>query len=492
VTNSTSAKKAVICVFDGLRPDRITPELTPNLWRFAKGGVWFRQSRSVFPSVTRVATTSFATGSKPETHGIVNNKMFHPAVLADRLFDTSSAADLRLAETHHGGRFVEADGLGCALARAEKSFAVVHTGSAGSAYLVNHKAAVHGHWTFSIHGSAHTPTPEAVHEVVDRFGPLPESALPKFDDVDYGADVFIDHILKKRQPDVALIWFSEPDTSYHFRDIGSADAIAVTRRVDEHFGRILDGIAAGPHADETVIIAMSDHGQIATTEHVDVFGLLRDAGLPAADCPGEGINMIASLAIALDLSLLEPDPAKLQAAADALMAHPSVGHLFSKTKSSEEGIVPGTLPFSAVGIDHPRTADLVCVLRSSIDADHHGLPGRGACTTPIDVPMGGGLHGGLNPYEQNTLLAFGGTPMPALGMIDDPADLTDIVPTVLSLMDVPIPKSMTGHPLASAIGADRPTVTTTTLSSGQGGFEQQLTYAVGSPHPVLTKGERVV
>ncbi|MEL6963498.1 MAG: alkaline phosphatase family protein, partial [Pseudomonadota bacterium] len=66
---SAAAKKAVICVFDGLRPDRVTAELTPNLYRFAQSGIWYRESRSVFPSVTRVATTSFATGSKPETHG---------------------------------------------------------------------------------------------------------------------------------------------------------------------------------------------------------------------------------------------------------------------------------------------------------------------------------------------------------------------------------------------------------------------------------------
>ncbi len=189
-------KQAVICVFDGLRPDRMTAEHMPNLWRFAHDGIWFRDSRSVFPSVTRVATTSFATGAKPEPHGVMNNKMFHPAVIANRLLDTSAAVDLRAAEAHHVGYFVEADGLGCALARAGKSYAVVHTGSAGSAYLVNHKARVHRHWTFSIHGHTHTQTPDAVHEVVDRFGPLPESATPKTDHVDYGAVTCIDIYIK--------------------------------------------------------------------------------------------------------------------------------------------------------------------------------------------------------------------------------------------------------------------------------------------------------
>lgn len=486
-----SFRKAVICVFDGLRPDRVTEALTPNLWRFARDGIWFRESRSVFPSVTRVATTSFATGARPETHGITNNKMFHRAVIDDRLLDTASAADIRKAEDRHGGRFVEADGLGCALARAGKSYAVVHTGSAGSAYLVSRKAAAHRHWTFSIHGHAHTQTPDAVHEVVDRFGPLPESAIPKVDHVDYGADVMVEHVLKKRRPDVALIWFAEPDSSYHYRDIGSDDAIAITRRVDAHFGRILDAVAASPDAGETVVVAMSDHGQISIKEPVDVYGLLHDAGLPAADRPGAGIEAVTGLAIALDITLLDRTEAKLEAAARALMAHPAVGHLFSANKTTEEGIVPGTLPFSAVGIGHARAADLVCVLRSSTEPDHHGLPGQAACTTPIDVPPGGGMHGGLNRHEQNTMLAFGGAAMPALGPIDDPADLTDIAPTVLSLLGVPVPASMTGRPLAAATGRERPEVTTTTLSMGHGDFEQRLTLAVGGPHPVVLEGERV-
>ena len=491
MTKPALVKRAVIAVFDGLRPDRVTAELTPNIWRFAREGIWFRQSRSVFPSVTRVATTSFATGCKPTTHGIMNNKFLDPAVMANRMIDTSFAPDLRRAEDHYGGRFVEAEGFGCALARAGRSFAVVHTGSAGSAYLVNHKASVHGHWTFSIHGAAHTQTPAAVNEVVDRFGPLPESAVPKFDDVDYGADVLIEHVLKTRRPDVALIWFSEPDTSYHFRDIGSDDSSAIVKRVDQQFGRILDAVRASPDADETLVVAMSDHGHVTIAEHLDVYGLLMDVGLTAAEHPGNGIDLVAGLGIAVDMTLEDKTSAKLETVANALMAHPKVGHLFSRSKSELEGVVPGTLPYSAVGIEHARAADLVCVLRSSTDHDAYGLPGKAFCTTPIDVSLGGGMHGGLNTYEQNTMLAFGGAYLPELGPIEDPADLTDIVPTILDLMDVPIPQAMTGAPLAAVIGRERPDIATKTMSAGRDGFEQHLTLVTGGSHPVVLAGERV-
>ena len=62
--------------------------------------------------------------------------------------NTGKLKDLTAAEQQLNGRLVQADGLGCALARAGKSYAVAHSGSSGSAYMANHKADVNGHWTF--------------------------------------------------------------------------------------------------------------------------------------------------------------------------------------------------------------------------------------------------------------------------------------------------------------------------------------------------------
>ncbi|MEM8648783.1 MAG: phosphonoacetate hydrolase, partial [Pseudomonadota bacterium] len=50
----------------------------PTLAGFAESSLWFSRSRTVFPSVTRVATTSFATGSPPAVHGICGNYLIDP------------------------------------------------------------------------------------------------------------------------------------------------------------------------------------------------------------------------------------------------------------------------------------------------------------------------------------------------------------------------------------------------------------------------------
>ena len=68
----------LLVVFDGLRPDMIRPDITPNLVRFAARGTRFSRARSVFPSETRVCTASVVTGCLPRRHGLVANRLAHP------------------------------------------------------------------------------------------------------------------------------------------------------------------------------------------------------------------------------------------------------------------------------------------------------------------------------------------------------------------------------------------------------------------------------
>jgi phosphonoacetate hydrolase len=75
----------IIVVFDGLRPDLVRADTMPNLHRFREQGTAFVQARSVFPSVTRVCTSSIATGAPPAVHGIVGNAFFHSGIGRHRL-----------------------------------------------------------------------------------------------------------------------------------------------------------------------------------------------------------------------------------------------------------------------------------------------------------------------------------------------------------------------------------------------------------------------
>ena len=74
----------LVIVVDGLRPDYVTPALMPRLVRLGQRGIVFNAHHSVFPTVTRVNASSMATGTYPESHGLLGNTVYIPAVNADQ------------------------------------------------------------------------------------------------------------------------------------------------------------------------------------------------------------------------------------------------------------------------------------------------------------------------------------------------------------------------------------------------------------------------
>ncbi len=91
---SAPRRFVIVFVVDGLRPDAITPEDTPTLFRLRAEGVQFTNSHAVFPTVTRVNAATIA-GMQPGTHGIVGNQIYVPAVDPQRAFDTGNFKNLR-------------------------------------------------------------------------------------------------------------------------------------------------------------------------------------------------------------------------------------------------------------------------------------------------------------------------------------------------------------------------------------------------------------
>src|SRR4051812_20086035 len=47
-------ERVLLCVWDGMRPDFITPELTPNLYALAQRGTFFANNHSSYPTTTEV------------------------------------------------------------------------------------------------------------------------------------------------------------------------------------------------------------------------------------------------------------------------------------------------------------------------------------------------------------------------------------------------------------------------------------------------------
>ena len=59
----------VVIVVDGLRPDYVTADVMPRLFRLGRRGIVFNAHHAAFPTVTRVNGPSFVTGSYPKPMG---------------------------------------------------------------------------------------------------------------------------------------------------------------------------------------------------------------------------------------------------------------------------------------------------------------------------------------------------------------------------------------------------------------------------------------
>lgn len=486
------ASRVVVVVFDGLRPDMVTPERMPNLAAFAGEGTWFREARSVFPSMTRVATSSISTGAPPALHGIVGNSFYAPEITRDFVLDTSLAADIALAEARLDGPLIAVETLGDRLAAEGKRFAVVHSGSAGSTYAINPRAAAHGHWTFSVMGGEATRTPHAVEEVVERFGPLPPRTLPRFEETDYVTRVFVEHVLGEMDPDLALIWFNEPDTSFHYKFLASDETNAVVTAVDAAFGRIRAAIAARPDAEDIAIIVASDHGQISSSAVADIAGLLSEAGHKAARASARAIDGAAVTVTGGNMGeirMVDGDMDRRDQIARWLMQRDEIGMVFTPSDDPVRGAVDGTFSTTLVGLDHARQPELVYVLRSDTGLDPHGLPGLGLITG--GVPVGGGMHGGLNRHEVNTVLILGGAAQGgAPGQSAVPAGIVDIAPTVLDLLGLPVPAGMRGASLMQD-EVRRRACDIETVETGAGAFRQRFSLMRRGAHAFPVHGGRI-
>jgi len=66
------ADHIVVVVWDGMRPDFVSPQFTPNLHRLAVDGVFFKNHHPVYVSSTEVNGTAIATGAYPDRERIAH------------------------------------------------------------------------------------------------------------------------------------------------------------------------------------------------------------------------------------------------------------------------------------------------------------------------------------------------------------------------------------------------------------------------------------
>jgi predicted AlkP superfamily pyrophosphatase or phosphodiesterase len=426
--NKPAKNKTLIVFFDGLRPDYITAALMPNLYAFKQKASVGTHHHSVFPTVTRVNSASYATGSYPGTHGLLGNAIYFPAVSAKAIGTTYE--DLMKVQKAESDQLLTAVSLGEVLQTAGEKMMVFSSGTTGQAFLQNHKVG---------QGAIINPDlilPESFEsQVLSDIGNVPQKGGSGFAKHQWVADALIKYGIVKDGPLVSAVWFSDPDGSAHKYGIGSPQAVSALTFVDQQFGRVLDSLEARGLSSGFNIMISTDHGFVTHKGKQSLGEFLIGEGLKK-DKESDDV-VVAEGAVYVK----DHNEEQIKKIVSALHKENWVGAVFTKPKKkgSMQGWVDGTLSFDAIHYNHPkRSGDILIAPNWNDEQNDKGYAGT-------DFSMGVAGHGGSSPYEINIALMVTGPDFKSQYTGALPTSNIDITPTVLGIYGLPVQSRMDGR-----------------------------------------------
>jgi predicted AlkP superfamily pyrophosphatase or phosphodiesterase len=303
---------------------------------------------------------------------------------------------------------------------------VFSSGTTGQALMQNHK--ISG-------GAVINPTmirPESMKEkVMTEIGSVQSSG---------GKHAWITNALMKYGlrldgPKVSAIWFGDPDGTAHRDGIGAATAMAAIKTVDEQFGRILKDLESKGLDKNFNILISSDHGFVTDIGKIGLSEFLIKQGLKKDESSDDVV--LAGGAIYVKNQNAE----LIKKIVSALQQEEWVGGIFTRSKKAGDthGWIAGTLSFDAIHWAHPeRSSEILVDVNWNDNKNAAGYAGS-------SFARGVAGHGGFSPYEvQIPLLAYG--PSFKKGYEANlPTSNVDLVPTILHLHKIAIPKQMDGR-----------------------------------------------
>jgi predicted AlkP superfamily pyrophosphatase or phosphodiesterase len=347
----------------------------------------------VFPTVTRVNASSYATGAYPGTHGLMGNTVYFPEVDALKGLNTGDARELMLISQATSGHLLTAPSLGEVLAAAGSRMMVFSSGSSGQAFLQNH----------TVSGGGMVINPELIlpsemkADVYRNLGEPPPSGKPNIRQHDWATRGFLHYGTQTDGPLVSAIWYSDPDGSAHSDGIGSPRAMESIKAVDEQFGYILKTLETKGLLDSFNIIVTADHGFATDKGKVGLQEFLISKGLKQSAVSDDVVVAGGALYVR------NHDRRVVAKIVSNLQREPWVGAIFTKSNNdgSLQGSIPGTLSFSSIHWNHARAGDILVDYNWDDGENSFGYKGS-------SFAKGVAGHGGSSPYEVHIPLIVSG------------------------------------------------------------------------------------
>jgi len=332
ITTPSSAKHIILFIWDGLRPDSITEQNTPNLFKLKQQGVWFSDNHSSYPTLTMMNAASFATGNLAGKTGFFGNTLWDPKAKGmdskgepvnynNPVFteDYKILSNLDQPNIHDPLLYVAT-----LFAVAQKSgIKTAALGKSGPAFMQDYQA--HG----LVLDEKHISPLDFAKKLQSQEYPLPKytpfaythgklalssengdptafgelqtlkvisgGSLGVSDDFmypenvtsdptlttqtqfsqsnEYIMDTFLTKILPEQNPTLSVVWLRHPDSTEHNYGVGSPSYYTALQDQDQLLGRLIERLHELKLAENTDLIVASDHGHSNVSGPLEQFPL---------------------------------------------------------------------------------------------------------------------------------------------------------------------------------------------------------------------------
>ena len=409
------ARIVVLMVWDGLRPDFVSPRDTPNLAALAREGALFERHHSIYPTLTMANAGALATGAAPAADGLIGNVMyFAPFMRSDpgqsspdraleRPVSLENSKTLAALNARLDGHLVELKTVAQEIEHEGGYVAIV--GKKGPTFIFDDEVSAesgaagdgaHGHRLFATDDMAEPGS--IAQEVTHSMESTPMGVGPPGRRDAYFARMVIEKALPEAKaaaqsgkPALVVFWQRDPDATQHLAGLGTAAAFEALRECDANLGNIRAAIRELGIQNTTDLIMVSDHGFATIRMKVMLSELLVGMGLKKS---ADSTDVVVARNGATDFIYLSPSEYasraarhdKLQSIVNFAAAQEWCGPIFSREPVAERGKfylgkpylgwIDGTFSEAVVGLLNPqRSPDLIISFRELPDLDNSLLTG---------------------------------------------------------------------------------------------------------------------
>jgi len=444
--SSTQDRHVVVVVWDGMRPDFVSEQNTPTLWKLAQSGVTFRNHHSVYPSATIVNGTAINTGVYPNRSSVLANHDYLPQIDSRKSIDVENVAVVRKGDELSGRKYIQVPTI-AELVHDHGGQSAIASAKTVGLLFDRHRDSRGGQNIFA--GEAHPQ--DAADSIVKMLGAFPPATQPADRDV-WTAKALTDSFWEKGIPQFSLLWLSEPDDTEHKTAPGAPAAIAAIKSSDDNLARVLaalDRSRGGGTRSATDVFVVSDHGFSTIGRAIDVRKILRDAGFDAmiefTSEPKSGQVLIVGNGGTVLFYVIGHETAVTRRLVEFLQQTDFAGVIFTREE------MEGTFTLDKATIDNEHAPDVEMAFRWNENKNQFGVAGM--MDGDWQRAAGKGTHATLSKFDMHNVLIAAGPDFRRGEMDELPSGNVDLAPTILAILGIKSAASMDGRVLAEAMSA---------------------------------------